>query len=334
MEIKIYKQGEVIFREGEYQTWMYGICEGSVDILTGWGTPEERKLTTLTAGQFFGEIGMIAMVPRTATALAAGEVRLELVPYEDLKEYLIAHPENLQKLMHNVSGRLRELTGDLALVNRGIQEARARRKSGTATSAWLSRCLKDLTDVLRKNRFTEEAAPAVSREKRILAKEYPPVGKYRDKEVIFREGDESGCMYEILSGSVGIYSNYGKPEQKLLATLTREQLFGEMGVLDQLPRSATAVSQGESCLTMVDRAHFMDYFQGKPMKMLQLLQQMSMQLRSLTKEYLQVCRVLEELLQQTQQDDSAVWETLEALSDKSIIRRFYEDRPSLDGIFY
>ena len=71
MDKKVYQYKEVIFKENIYQRYMYSICEGTVDIYSGYETPDEKKLVTLTAGQFFGEIGMIGMMPRTATAVAA-----------------------------------------------------------------------------------------------------------------------------------------------------------------------------------------------------------------------------------------------------------------------
>ena len=73
MERKEFRLNEVIFKDGIYQNWMYSISEGSVDIYSGYGTSGEKKLITLTKGQFFGEIGMIALMPRTATAVAAEE---------------------------------------------------------------------------------------------------------------------------------------------------------------------------------------------------------------------------------------------------------------------
>ena len=35
-------------------------------------------------------------------------------------------------------------------------------------------------------------------------------------EMIFKEGDLELCMYNICRGSVGIYANYGKEDEKLL----------------------------------------------------------------------------------------------------------------------
>lgn len=123
MEKKNYSFGEIIFKENTYQKWMYSICEGAVDIYAGFGTPEQKKLVTLTKDQLFGEIGMIGMMPRTATAVAASEnLVLEQITYEDMESYLQTHPENIQQIMHNVSRRIRELTEDLSVVQRTVKD--------------------------------------------------------------------------------------------------------------------------------------------------------------------------------------------------------------------
>ena len=36
---------------------------------------------------------------------------------------------------------------------------------------------------------------------------------FKKGEVIFKQGDLSDCMYDILWGEVGIYANYGTPEE-------------------------------------------------------------------------------------------------------------------------
>ena len=64
-------------------------------------------------------------------------------------------------------------------------------------------------------------------------------------EIIFNEGDKSDRMYDIRHGRVGIYANYGTKEEKLLTELTKDQFFGEMGIIEGYPRSATAVALGD-----------------------------------------------------------------------------------------
>ena len=76
-------------------------------------------------------------------------------------------------------------------------------------------------------------------------------------EIIFSEGDKSDCMYDIRQGRVGIYANYGTKEEKLLTELSKDQFFGEMGIIEGYPRSATAVAMGDVTeLTVIAKADF------------------------------------------------------------------------------
>jgi len=65
---------------------------------------------------------------------------------------------------------------------------------------------------------------------------------YKKGEIIFKQGDPADCMYDIRWGSVGIYLNYGTSDEKMLAQLRGDDIFGEMGLVDEAPRSATAVA--------------------------------------------------------------------------------------------
>ena len=59
-------------------------------------------------------------------------------------------------------------------------------------------------------------------------------------EVIFREGDNSDVAYMIVSGKVEIFREASEKSREQLAILEAGQMFGEMGVLDHAPRSASA----------------------------------------------------------------------------------------------
>jgi len=62
---------------------------------------------------------------------------------------------------------------------------------------------------------------------------------FSDGDVIFNEGGPGDMAYEIVSGNVGI-SKMGGDGAIHLATLSKGEIFGEMGVLDNGTRSATA----------------------------------------------------------------------------------------------
>lgn len=120
-------------------------------------------------------------------------------------------------------------------------------------------------------------------------------------EIIFRQGDASTCMYDILWGKVGVYANYGAPDEKLLTVLETEQFFGEMGMIEGCPRSATIVAMENGTKVLEITAEtFEEYFKTRPAKVLMIMQNMSQRLRGLTKDYLEVCRTVAEEVESEQ----------------------------------
>ena len=116
--------------------------------------------------------------------------------------------------------------------------------------------------------------------------------------VIFREGDDGACMYDIQSGKVGVFKNYGTENEKKVAELFPNQLFGEMGLLDNAPRSATAVAlEDETVLEVISESEFYEFFQKQPAKVLLLMQQMCSRLRTTTRDYVAACQTVFETAQ-------------------------------------
>ncbi len=116
---------------------------------------------------------------------------------------------------------------------------------------------------------------------------------YDKGAVIFRQGDPGDCMYDIQFGKIGIYDHYGEPDEKKIADLYIDQIFGEMGLLDHAPRSATAVAlENDTVLSVISEEEFYEYFEKMPVKVLVLMQQMCHRLRRTSKDYLEACRTV------------------------------------------
>lgn len=79
---------------------------------------------------------------------------------------------------------------------------------------------------------------------------------YEAREVIFREGDEGNDLFIIASGSVEIWKDYLAPEADLLSVYNAGELFGELALIDDAPRSATVVARQPSRLLAIDRPKF------------------------------------------------------------------------------
>ncbi len=117
-------------------------------------------------------------------------------------------------------------------------------------------------------------------------------------EIIFREGELELTMYAIRSGSVGIWQDYGTERETLLTVLKAGQAFGEMGLIEAAPRSATAVAREDGTeLEEYGEEEFQRFFEDKPALLLRMLKQLSARIRENTEKYDAACRALEQSLE-------------------------------------
>ena len=116
---------------------------------------------------------------------------------------------------------------------------------------------------------------------------------YTPGSIICREGEPGDCMYEVESGKVGVYHDYGGPDEKLIAELYSNNVFGEMGLLDHAPRSATVVALEDNTTVMtVTEEDFHAYFEENPVEVLEIVKQMCHNLRKTTKSYIEACHTV------------------------------------------
>lgn len=121
------------------------------------------------------------------------------------------------------------------------------------------------------------------------------IKSFNKGEVIFREGEYSASMYQINSGTVGIFSAYQTEDEKELTKLGSEAFFGEMGIVECYPRSATAVALVDGTeVTEITERELSDYLRNKPDVMLEIMKQLSARLREVTASYEEACRTVYE----------------------------------------
>ena len=80
--------------------------------------------------------------------------------------------------------------------------------------------------------------------------------------VLFREGEPGDFMYVVQTGEVEIRRNVGDHE-RVLAVLPAGEFFGEMALINQRPRSATAVVRSPSRLLVIEPRTFEAMIRGK-----------------------------------------------------------------------
>ncbi|MFL6263070.1 MAG: cyclic nucleotide-binding domain-containing protein [Thermoanaerobaculia bacterium] len=102
--------------------------------------------------------------------------------------------------------------------------------------------------------------------------------EYKAGEHIFREGDLGTEMYIINEGKVEILNQVGDEEQ-VLAVLEKGDFFGEMSVLEDLPRAATARAATDVRLLQINGSTFDQLLQGNPEIAVRMMRKLSRRLR-------------------------------------------------------
>lgn len=100
-------------------------------------------------------------------------------------------------------------------------------------------------------------------------------------DVLFQEGDVADRAYAIDEGWVSISRTDADGNEMVLANLSRGALFGELAILDQGPRSATATAISNVGLIVLERQRLMDIIREQPEKMGELLLHFTRQVREM-----------------------------------------------------
>lgn len=102
--------GETITRQGSVADWIYIVYSGSVEVrLYSGEAGAYRAVKTLGPGDFLGEMGLFTGEPRSATAVAAGNVGCYRLDREGFRGILASRPEIAQSLALTLARRRGEL---------------------------------------------------------------------------------------------------------------------------------------------------------------------------------------------------------------------------------
>jgi CRP-like cAMP-binding protein len=97
---------------------------------------------------------------------------------------------------------------------------------------------------------------------------------YATGDTIFQQGEAADYMYVVVEGAVDI-----RIGDTILETVESGGLLGEMALIEQLPRSASAVAAKDTKLSAVDRKRFLFLVQNHPFFALQVMEVLAHRLR-------------------------------------------------------
>lgn len=109
-------------------------------------------------------------------------------------------------------------------------------------------------------------------------------------EVIFREDEAGDKLYILMEGSVEIWKDFETPNADLLSVYGPGQMFGEMALIDNSPRSASVVVRQSCGLLTMERSDFNRMIQANPISQ-SIMRSLSEVIRNRTSNYVQGMRI-------------------------------------------
>jgi CRP-like cAMP-binding protein len=104
-----------------------------------------------------------------------------------------------------------------------------------------------------------------------------PLKHFAADEKIFVQDDDGDCMYVVRSGRVGITAGGA-----VLENVGPNGTFGEMALLDDTARSATAVAREPTEVAVIDENAFLYLVEKNPPFALDLMRRLARRLRRMT----------------------------------------------------
>ena len=256
-EVQTIPAGRTIFHENRLgrrlllqRDKMYLLLKGRVSLLAG-----THELRAVKSGEIFGEMAALANVPRSATAVAKTACRVIALDPRQFRKALAKKPAFALMLMRLMVTRLRETLARVkaanALSSEGPSEDDALEESAVFNPKLLADTVRGLADD-------------------------PPVSFLRN-QVILEEGQLGTRMYVVLQGRVAVSIG-----GKVVDHIGPGGVLGELALLDQVPRVASAVAEDNVALQPISRNAFIALIKLDPELGAGMLTALAERLRYLT----------------------------------------------------
>ncbi len=237
-----FADNEILFTEDDASRDLKIVHEGKVNITRA--TPVGTQvLTSLERGALFGEISYLDSLPRSATAQGIGPGSLFTIPADALDAETEVDRDLAVSLLWG-------FWQTLAAKVRAANQQMSKLFGAPTTPTQSTRIDEGLSHRIHMN---EDAKIDILREQglsaqelRLLAK-YSREGSYPADAVIFVEGDPGDCLYIVVDGKVRISRMVPGMGEECLSILARGEVFGELALIDEQPRSADARAHNGPC---------------------------------------------------------------------------------------
>lgn len=229
-----FNAGDAILTEGEPGDFAYLILAGKIEVFR-LVDGKKNTLGVLGEGAVVGEMALIDPAPRSASATAVEPGRCRRINRAALERALDSSPPLARHLLQTFIRNIRNLSG--------VQPAT---KAAAAAPA---------------EKGKSQPPPIVSERGglRILDRK-----AFQPGEVIFKQGASASAAYLIQSGEVELVRDDGKGDVQTLRTLGAGEVFGELALLENSARAASAIAVNGAVCEVVNAASFAQMMSGSP----------------------------------------------------------------------
>jgi len=151
---------------------------------------------------------------------------------------------------------------------------------------------------LRKVYFFRDLADDDIEELASLCKE----AEFPDGEVIFREGDQPENFYVVTDGQVEVWKDWGSADADRLAVHGAGHLFGEMALVDDMPRSATVIAKGRTRTLYLYKKEFSQFVRRNSVAAISVMRSLSSMVRKSNESFVEDLRAQNEELERRNEE--------------------------------
>lgn len=109
--------------------------------------------------------------------------------------------------------------------------------------------------------------------------------RFQPGEAIITEGDHDATLFVVIKGEVEVVKHMGETNQRSLHIFGPRSYFGEMALLDGLPRSASVMARSKVQVLSLAHWNFRQAIENYPAIGMELLQMLTRRIRALEKTF-------------------------------------------------
>lgn len=246
-----YQAGEIILHEGDVDDELFVIETGSARVFITDEAGNKIQLKVLQPGNYFGE----------QTAASLGKLKSRNASIEAVTDLLLIKIQG--KYIHKLLER-----------DSSLKSLIDERKLNQAMNV-----------VTHVSVFQQEIESLLSKVSN------PQVLEFTNRQCIFQAGDKSDYVYLVIQGRAKLFIPQKNNDQFSELLLNKGHLFGELGVMNDVPRSATAIADGNLRLLAIDGNDFnkdVALLNGFKKKLVNLQRMYALPMRGTVEQYTQV----------------------------------------------